>query len=126
VTSTAADTATDIDAPVSEYRRIDPALRAVAAFLATHPALPEPENVQVRVTPGTGRARVQVVLPQGADMFVSEHALTAWAKALGGERAVATNHPEGVEPWTHYCAEGTLGALKVRVVIVHIHPAARA
>jgi hypothetical protein len=56
-------------------------------------------------------------------LWTAEHAVTAWALALGGDHAVVTDHPAGAEPWTHYCAEGTADTLRLRVVICHIHPA---
>lgn len=111
----AAPTASRPDSPAT--------LTAVAAFLAEHPHLPYPDGIDLRFCDRTNRHRVYIDLPQGADPLDSEHAVAAWADALGGAAPSPSEHTDADgKPWTHFSTEGERRDLSIRVVICHHHP----
>lgn len=110
-------------APTEPRPAYTTALTAVAAFLDQHPNLPEPKDIGVRFYDWDNRHHVHIDLPQGVYPLDSEHAVTAWADALGGTVPRPGEHTDtDGKPWTHVGTEGTWRDLSIRVVICHRYP----
>ena len=109
--------------PISSRPAYTTALTTVAAFLAEHPDLPYPDGIDVQFYDWANRHYVHIHLPQGAEPLDSEHAVIAWAAALGSPAPSPRERTDtdGV-PWTHFDTEGTWRELNIRAVICHRHP----